>query len=190
MKTIATVLKLLLALSVLTGLVYPGLATVIAQLFYREKAGGSLISYKGKIIGSQLIGQQFDSSIWFNPRPSSINYNPLPSGGSNLSSTNKNLLMLVNERYKFFIKENFLSDSTEIPSEMLYASASGLDPHISPRAAILQINRIADARGFDDIQKEKLHGLITRMTEPPQFHLFGEERINVFMLNLELDNIK
>jgi K+-transporting ATPase ATPase C chain len=95
----------------------------------------------------------------------------------------------VKERNVTFVHKNLLNDSTKVPSEMLYASASGLDPHISPRAALLQVDRIAKARGFNKKQTEKLYALIDRMTEMPQFHLFGEKRINVFMLNLELDKI-
>jgi len=189
MKAITTALKVLFMMTILTGIVYPVLVTSIARTFFQEKADGSLITFQGKIIGSQLIGQRFDSIIWFTSRPSAINYAPLPSGGSNFGPTNKIFLNLVKERNVTFVHKNLLNDSTKVPSEMLYASASGLDPHISPRAALLQVDRIAKARGFNKKQTEKLYALIDRMTEMPQFHLFGEKRINVFMLNLELDKI-
>ena len=104
----------------------------------------------------ELIGQQFDSTIYFSSRPSAISYNPLPSGGSNYGLTNAKLKNLVDGTKKQFIAFNQLDSLTVIPSEMLFASASGLDPHISPEAALLQVDRIAKARNFNNIQKAKL----------------------------------
>jgi K+-transporting ATPase ATPase C chain len=190
MRTLNILLRLFFAMTILTGLFYPAVVTVIAQLFFEEKADGSLISHCGVLTGSKLIGQVFDNPMWFTSRPSANNYNPLSSGGSNLGPTNKALKKLVNERRNSFIQYNILNDSTEIPAEMLNASASGLDPHISPEAALLQIERISKARGFDESEKSKLYDLVVKFTESSQFHLFGEERINVFMLNLALDSIK
>jgi K+-transporting ATPase ATPase C chain len=137
-------------------------------------------------VGSELIGQQFDTAIYFSSRPSAVSYNPLPSGGSNFGLTNVKLKNLVTERKKQFIAFNQLDSLTEIPSEMLFASASGLDPHISPQAALLQVERIARARNFDSSQKQKLTQCITDLTERPQYLCLGDERINVLVLNLEL----
>jgi K+-transporting ATPase ATPase C chain len=114
----------------------------------------------------------------------------LPSGGSNFSWSDQRLKDLVAERKAAFIKGNMLNDTIAVPVEMLFASASGLDPHISPRAALLQAERVALARKFNDDQRQELSMLILKMTEKPQFSIFGEERINVFLLNLELNKIR
>jgi potassium-transporting ATPase KdpC subunit len=188
MKTLIISLKIFLFFTILTGIIYPLFVTGIAQLIFPERANGSLIFKKGKPVGSLFIGQQFDSAIYFTARPSAISYNPLPSSGSNYGLTNEKLKNLVEERKKQFIRFNQLDSKTEIPSEMLFASASGLDPHISVKAALLQIDRIAHARNLDSIHKQKLVQCVKNNTEPPQFIFFGEERINVLVLNLELDN--
>ena len=156
MKTLITSLKIFLFFTVLTGIVYPLLITGIAQALFPAKANGSLIVKDNKIIGSELIGQQFDSAIYFTSRPSVISYNPLPSGGSNYGLTNSKLKEQVNQRKQQFIAFNNLDSATVIPSEMLFASASGLDPHISKQAALLQVNRIAKARNFNEAQKHLL----------------------------------
>lgn len=143
-----------------------------------------------KIIGSKLIGQQFDSIIYFIPRPSAISYNPLPSGGSNYGLTNSKLKQQVDERKRHFIEFNQLDSLTQIPAEMLFASASGLDPHISKQSALLQVNRIANARNFDSAKKQQLIDCVNRLTEKPQILVLGEERVNVLLLNLEVDKLK
>jgi len=148
-----------------------------------------LITKNNKVIGSELIGQQFDSAIYFSSRPSIISYNPMPSGGSNYGLTNIKLKKLVAERKKQFVAFNQLDSLSVIPSEMLFASASGLDPHISPNAALLQVSRVAKARGFDSLQTQQLVNLVNRQTEYLQFSLLGEPRINVLILNIELDKL-
>jgi K+-transporting ATPase ATPase C chain len=190
MKTIIISLKIFLFFTLLTGILYPLIITGIAQVVFPEKANGSLIVKDNKIIGSELIGQQFDTTIYFTSRPSAILYNPMPSGGSNYGLTNVKLKNLVADRKKQFIVFNQLDSLTVIPSEMLFASASGLDPHISPQAALLQVGRIVKYRMFSAEQREKLLDLIKNLTEDPQFHLLGQERINVFLLNLGLDTIE
>jgi len=190
MKTLFISLKIFLFLSILTGIIYPLLITGVTQIVFPSSANGSLISKDGKVIGSELIGQQIDSAIYFSSRPSAVSYNPLPSGGSNYGLTNKKLKDLVNKRRKDFLTYNHLDSLTIIPSEMLFASASGLDPHISPQAALLQVDRIAKARNFNTIQKKKLVQCINTLKKPPQFLLFGEKRINVLLLNLEADKIQ
>jgi potassium-transporting ATPase KdpC subunit len=183
-------LKFLLVMTILTGIIYPLFMTGVAQVSFPSKANGSLIMKDNKIIGSELIGQNFDSNIYFWSRPSAIGYNPIPSGASNYGPTSDTLRKQVMKRRIFFSKSNSLSDTTVIPIEMIFASGSGLDPHISPKAALLQAERVAKARNYDNIQKQKVMQLIKNMTEKPQFSIFGEPRINVFELNLAIDNIK
>jgi potassium-transporting ATPase KdpC subunit len=190
MKTLVISLKIFLFLTLLTGIIYPLLITGIAQLVFPVKANGSFIYKDNKVIGSELIGQQFDTAIYFTSRPSAISYNPLPSGGSNYGMTSDTLKKLVEIRKKQFIAFNHLDSLTEIPSEMLFASASGLDPHISPQAALLQVKRIAKARNFNNVQKQQLIKCINELKDAPQFFCLGEERINVLLLNLEIDKIK
>ncbi|HNW71211.1 MAG TPA: potassium-transporting ATPase subunit KdpC [Bacteroidales bacterium] len=189
MKSLVISLKIFLFFTVLTGLIYPLFVTGIAQLIFPSKANGSLIKKDNIVIGSTLIGQQFSSAGYFSSRPSAYSYNSLISGGSNYGLTNRKLKDVVAERRKQFISFNNLDSTTVVPSEMLFASASGLDPHISPEAALMQVNRIAKARNFSDNQKQSLIQTINELKEPPQFLFLGEERINVLTLNLELDKI-
>lgn len=190
LKTFGIALKIFLVFTILTGILYPLLVTGIAQVVFPHQANGSLILKDNKIIGSELIGQQFDSTIYFSSRPSAIGNNPLPSGGSNLGLTSAKLKAQVAERKNKFITFNQLDKNVEVPSEMLFASASGLDPHISPEAAELQIDRIAKARSFSNVQKQKLKSLVEKMSEAPQLTCLGESRVNVLLLNIALDKLK
>lgn len=190
MKTFGIALKIFLVFTILTGILYPLLVTGIAQVVFPHQANGSLILKDNKIIGSELIGQQSDSTIYFSSRPSAIGNNPLPSGGSNLGLTSAKLKAQVTERRNKFITFNQLDKNAEVPSDMLFASASGLDPHISPEAARLQINRIATARHFSNTQKERLKALVGKMSEAPQLACLGESRVNVLLLNIALDKLK
>ena len=182
-------LKFLLVMTILTGIIYPLLMTGLAQLGFPSKANGSLIMKDGKIIGSELIGQKFDSTIYFWSRPSAVGYNPVPSGASNYGPTSDTLKKQVTARRILFAKMNSLSDPLSTPKEMIFASGSGLDPHISPEAASLQIDRISKARHFNDNQKQRLVQIVKDLTEMPQLLILGEKRINVLILNLELDKI-
>jgi potassium-transporting ATPase KdpC subunit len=190
MKSLFISLKIFLFFTILTGIVYPLFVTGIAQLIFPANANGSLVMNENKVVGSKLIGQQFDSIVYFSSRPSAISYNPLPSGSSNYGLTNAKLINLVTERKKQFIAFNQLDSLTDIPSEMLFASASGLDPHISPKAALLQVDRIVKARNFNNVQKQKLINSINDFTEARQFKCLGEDRINVLLLNLELNKFE
>jgi potassium-transporting ATPase KdpC subunit len=183
-------LKFLLAMTILTGILYPLLMTGVAQLTFPSKANGSLITRDGKISGSALIGQKFDSSVYFWSRPSAIGYNPIPSGASNYGPTSDTLKKLVNARRSYFAKMNSIRDPMNVPKEMIFASGSGLDPHISQEAALMQVERVAGARHFNNSQKEKLLMEIKNLAESPQFLFLGEERLNVLILNIELDKIK
>ncbi len=190
MKTLFISLKIFLAFTLMTGIVYPLMITGIAQVIFPGKANGSLLMRDNQIIGSELIGQRFDSAVYFTSRPSVTSYNPLPSGGSNFGLTNIRLKELVADRRHDFNTFNRLDSLTPIPSEMLFASGSGLDPHISPRAALLQVERIAAARNFTNLQKQKLLDCIKDLTEGPQLLCLGEKRVNVLLLNLETDKIR
>jgi len=183
-------IKFLLVMMIITGVIYPFLMTGLAQLIFPARANGSLVMKDGKIAGSELIGQKFDSIIYFWSRPSAIDYNPIPSGASNLGPTSDKLKKQVAERRSLFVINNSIADTTAIPKEMLFASASGLDPHISPESALLQLKRVVMARNLDEAQVQNVKQLIKNKTKEPQFFLFGEPRINVFELNLALDSIR
>ena len=183
-------LKFLLVMTILTGIIYPLLITGVAQLFFPGNANGSMVVRNGKIVGSALIGQKFDSTIYFWSRPSAIGYNPVPSGASNYGPTSGTLKKLVKARTLQFMTGNSITDMHSVPVEMIFASGSGLDPHISPEAVFLQADRVVRARNFNETQKQKVMLLIKNMTEQPQFSLFGEPRINVFELNLAIDQIR
>ncbi len=183
-------LKFLFVMTILTGIIYPLIITGIAQVSFPSEANGSLIIKDGKIIGSGLIGQKFDRTDYFWSRPSAINYNPVPSGGSNYGPTSDTLMKLVNARRTLFAGLNSVKDFNDIPKEMIFASGSGLDPHISPAAALMHIDRITRARQFDYNQKQRLLQIVNDLTEKPQFLILGEPRINVLILNMELDKIK
>jgi K+-transporting ATPase ATPase C chain len=182
-------LKFLLVMTILTGIIYPLLMTGIAQIGFHNKANGSLIIKDGRIIGSDLIGQKFDSIIYFWSRPSATGYGAVPSGASNYGPTSDTLKKQVIMRRKYFAEKNDVKDPSVIPLEMISASASGLDPDISKKAALLQVDRIAKARNYNDSQKTDLIKIIGEMTKKPQFLLLGEERINVLNLNLALDKL-
>jgi potassium-transporting ATPase KdpC subunit len=182
--------KILLIMTVLTGIIYPVLMTGVAQLLFPSKSNGSLIVRDGKIIGSKLIGQKFDSSIYFWSRPSATDYNAVPSGATNYGPTSDTLKKLSRARGLLFAQMNSVTDVNAVPEEMIFASGSGLDPEISPEAALLQVDRIVKARHFDNNQKQKLLETIKKMSEKPQYLLFGEKRINVLLLNLMLDKLE
>ncbi len=188
MKTLfITGLRILGIMTLLLGIVYPLLITGITQVCFHKEANGSLIKENGKIVGSYLIGQQFDDDGYFTSRPSATGYGTLSSSASNLGLTSRRLYETAMERQHVFITRNNLASTDSIPSEMIFASASGLDPHISLKAAMLQINRIAETRRLSAQQKQQLQSLVQAMSEKPQFNLLGESRVNVLALNLQLN---
>ena len=187
MKTLIISLKIFLCLTILTGIIYPLAVTGIVQLAFPAKANGSLVVKDNRIVGSSLIGQSFDSAIYFWPRPSATGYNPMPSGGSNYGLTNEKLKRLSLERKDQFTVANLMDAWTVVPSEMLFASGSGLDPHISQAAALMQVDRVAMARGLTPDKKDLMTRLIKEDTQTPPFWLTGGERINVLLLNMEID---
>lgn len=182
-------LTMLLLLTVLTGLVYPLTVTGLAQLFFPEQANGSLIMREGKVIGSKLIGQYFDKPEYFWSRPSAtapFPYNAAASGGSNLGPTNPALIEAVEARVAA-LRGADPGNELPIPVDLVTASGSGLDPHISPAAALYQGKRVASARGLDETIIEEL---VADHTEDRQLELLGERRVNVLQLNLALDALR
>ncbi len=174
-----------LVTTIVFGVLYPLLVTGFSQLFFPSQANGQLIVKNGQVIGSRLLGQPFASDRYFHPRPSAAGngYDPVaPSGGaSNLGPTNKALLDRVNTDIQKLRAEN---PGAPIPIDLVTTSGSGLDPDISPAAAEFQIPRVAKAR---KISQDSLRALIAKHTEARQFGIFGEPRVNVLELNLELD---
>lgn len=178
-------LRMTLVLTVATGLVYPALVTGLAQILFRDQANGSLIRKNGRAVGSSLIGQQFTRPEYFHPRPSAAGrgYDPLASGGSNLGPTSSRLTVRVRESVRRYRAEN-PQFSGDVPPDAVLASASGLDPHITPANAEAQAPRVAKARG---VEPDRIRALIHRHLERRDLGLLGEPRINVLVLNLALD---
>lgn len=187
MKDLKSAILLLLAFSVICGGVYPAVVTGIGQALFPHQANGSLIAdEQGKVIGSTLIGQPFSNPKYLWPRPSAttdFGYNPLGSGGSNAGPTNPVFIRTVSDRVKA-LHDSGLSGT--VPSDLVLASASGLDPHLSPEAAKVQIPRIALARR---VTEEIVRKVVARHTEERQIGILGEPRVNVVAVNLELDRL-
>lgn len=178
----------LLVLTALTGVVYPLLVTAVAQLCCRSQAHGSLIERHGRVLGSALIGQQFDQPRYFWGRPSATTpqpYNGAASGGSNLGPTNPAQLEAVRARLAT-LQHADPDNHLPVPVDLVTASASGLDPDISPAAAQYQVTRVARARSLDPA---RLRALIAAHTQRRQWLILGEERVNVLELNLALDQL-
>jgi len=185
MKQLIIAIKATILLTVLTGLVYPLAVTGLAQILFPHAANGSLAVVNGKTVGSELIGQSFTSPKYFQGRPSAAGngYDGLSSGGSNYGPTNQHLADRVRDDVKKFRAEN-PTYTGPIPADLLTASGSGLDPHISPASADVQVARIAAARG---VSADTVRQLVSAHTEGRQYGLFGEPRVNVLELNLALD---
>jgi K+-transporting ATPase ATPase C chain len=175
-------------LTLLTGVVYPALVTLFAQGVLPHRANGSVVERDGKGVGSELIGQAFDDPRYFWGRPSAtdpLSYNAAASGGSNRGPTNPDLLKDVAERVQA-IRTAHPDQNGPVPADLVTASASGLDPHITPAAADYQALRVAKARGLKD---SLLRQLIQEHIENRTFGLLGEPRVNVLKLNLALDAV-
>ena len=191
-----TPFKLSLVMFVICGLIYPTLMTGLSQVIFPHQANGSLIEMDGKVIGSELVGQDFTDERLFHCRPSAVNYNTftqnekesneqvLPSSGSeNLASSNPKLEKRINDDVEEFLQENPTIKREDIPADIITASGSGLDPHISVDAANVQIDRVSKNT---HISKEVLKKLIKDNTENKLLGIFGEEKVNVLQLNLSL----
>jgi len=189
MKLLIQSIRQTLVWSIITGVFYSLAVTVIAQLAFHDKAEGTLVMRDGQIIGSAWLAQQFTGSNYFWPRPSACSYGTGATGinassGSNLGPTSGALQTNVNNNIAAFISGNNLPTNTVVPADMIYASASGLDPHISPESARLQVERVAAARGMS---KDAVKNLVEQFVESPQFGFLGQERVNVLLLNVALD---
>jgi K+-transporting ATPase ATPase C chain len=179
--------RIVLVLAVLTGMLYPALVTGIARAIFPKQANGSLIEANGKVIGSELIGQKFSKPEYFQGRPSAAGdgYDAANSGASNFGPTNQKLVDRIKADAEKFHKEN-PEFSGPIPADLLTASASGLDPHLSPASAAAELPRVAKARGVSPAQVQEL---LDRHTESRQLGFLGEPRVNVLKLNLALDSM-
>lgn len=171
--------KLFMILTMITGALYPMAVTGVAKAFFSNKASGQLIQKDGKAIGSALIAQKFENDKYFWARPSAVDFNPLPSGGSNLGPTSRDLKKQIEERRKKY-------QANDVPEDLLFASGSGLDPHISVAAARFQVARVARER---NVPVEQIALLIEKNTEDRDLRIFGEKRVNVLELNLALDQL-
>jgi potassium-transporting ATPase KdpC subunit len=177
----------LAALTILTGVIYPLVVTGIAQVVFPYQANGSLLVKNGKVVGSALIGQPFDDPRYFWGRPSATSpypYNAGASSGSNLSPTNPALIKTVQDRVDA-LRAADADTRAPVPVDLVTASASGLDPHISPAAALFQVNRVAKAR---NLERAAVQSLVDKYTEGRQWGFLGEPRVNVLALNLALDD--
>jgi K+-transporting ATPase ATPase C chain len=176
-----------LLLCVITGFIYPGVVTGLAQLLLPRQANGSLVTVDGRVVGSALIGQPFSRPEYFHPRPSAAGsgYDAAASAGTNKGPTDRKLAdTLIAGRIDSLVAAGVVVRG-QVPSDMVTASGSGLDPHISPASARLQAPRVAAARG---IGADVVQALVDRHTEGRQFGFFGEPRVNVLLLNIALDS--
>jgi len=188
-KIITQSIRQTLVWTVICGVIYPFVLTVFAQLAFPRQANGSLVMREGKLVGSELMAQQFTGAKYFWPRPSAAAYGTGPSGlaassGSNFGPTSAQLQTNVRTNAKALRDAHKLPADAPVPADLVYASASGVDPHISPAAARFQVGRVAAARGMGE---DTVRALVERFVEPPQWGFLGEARVNVLLLNLALD---
>ena len=190
-KLITQSIRQTLVWTVITGLLYPLAITAIAQLAFHDQANGSLVERDGKLVGSALLAQQFTGAKYFWPRPSAATYGTGTSGlaassGSNLGPTSAQLQTNVRANAKTLREAHKLPADAPVPADLVFASASGVDPHISPAAARFQVARVATARGLGE---DKVSALVEQYVELPQWGFLGEARVNVLLLNLALDAV-
>ena len=186
-KQLWTATVMTLVLCVITGVIYPGVVTGLAQVLFPRQANGSLVTVNGRVVGSELIGQAFTRPEYFHPRPSAAGsgYDATASAGTNKGSTDRKLAdTLVAQAVERAVNEDGAVKG-KVPSDMATASGSGLDPHISPANAYLQVSRVARARNVDSAA---VRALLDRHVEGRQFGFFDEPRVNVLLLNIAVDS--
>jgi len=186
MKLLIQSIRQTILWTVVAGVAYPLVITALAQVMFHNQANGSLIERNGQIVGSELLAQQFTGDKYFWPRPSAGSYATVPSGASNLGPTSQALQSNVTANAAAFLTGNKLPSGAAVPADMVFTSASGLDPHISPESARLQVGRVAAARG---ISADQVSALVEKFVELPQWGVFGEPRVNVLQLNVALDGL-
>jgi K+-transporting ATPase ATPase C chain len=191
MKVLLQSIRQIILWTIICGIIYPLAITLIANVAFNDQAQGSLVMRDGKLIGSSLLAQQFTGANYFWPRPSACAYGTgpsglVPSGASNLGPTSGALQTNVINNISAFISGNNLPSNTLVPADMAFASGSGLDPHISPQSAQLQVARVAASRG---LSVDSLRQLVDKFTEGPQWGFLGQSRVNVLLLNLALDQM-
>jgi K+-transporting ATPase ATPase C chain len=186
MKEFTRAILIFITMTVLLGIIYPFAMTGISQFFFPKKANGSLVMSDNRVVGSSLVGQNFTDPKYFQGRPSALEkpYDASNSGGSNFGPSNAKFLEEVSKRIEKVRKENVLNPEAPVPADLVLASASGLDPHISVEAAMLQVPRIAKARG---LQESEVQDALQRSAGGPLFGFLGDRRINVLRLNMSLD---
>ena len=170
----------------LCGFLYSATVTGLGQLLFPAQANGSLIELDGKILGSSLVAQPFTDPKYFQPRPSAANYDPMAMAGSNMARTNPELTKIIEQRIADIEARDHI-EGRQIPSDLVTASGSGIDPEISLKSAMIQVKRVAEARHLSD---QQVIELIQEYTLKPTFGVLGQERINVLELNLALDQIR
>lgn len=186
-KLVGPIIRTSFLLMLLAGIIYPVAATGVAQVIMSEKADGSLIyNDNDEVIGSELIGQQFTSPEFFHGRVSAIEFNGAGSGSNNYAPSNEELVARTKETVEAWKQANPETPVSEVPVDLVTDSGSGLDPHISPEGALAQVNRISNLTG---IEKEELKQLIENHIQGKELGLFGEERVNVLQLNLDLQKL-
>jgi len=184
-STIFTALRLFVIMTILTGVMYPAMVTIAGYAAFPQQACGSIIKKNSTAIGSLLIAQSPPDTGYFLPRPSAGNYATTPSAASNYALSSVALHDIVLQRSAKYGKP-----IGQLPSDLVFSSGSGLDPHISPEAARFQADRIARVRGLSGKEVDELDAMIDNHTEKPQFGILGDARVNVLLLNIDLDNIK
>lgn len=178
-------IRIFVILTLLTGVVYPLVITALSQAFFRYRANGSLIRVQGRVVGSELLAQGFTSPRYFQSRPSAVDYNAAGSGASNWGPTSRQLIETVKGRVEQVRKDNGLPENAPVPADLVTASGSGLDPHISLESALLQVPRIAIQRNLDP---ERLAHWV-KASSKPNWLGTGLDRVNVLKLNVALDTL-
>jgi len=191
-KSLSQSFRLVVATTLLFGVAYPAVVTLAGKTLFPREAAGSIVLKDGQPAGSALFAQKFEGSRYFWPRPSAGDYATVASGASNLGPSSQALKEAIDQRAEKIVKSfgdlGLTVERTQVPAELLMASGSGLDPHLSPEAARFQLARVAKARGLDETGQQQLQSLVDAHTEAPQYGIFGKPRVNVLMLNLALES--